>query len=86
MLKKLGVELRTAFGMHEKLVFIDEDIVYIGSLNVFSQRGTTEFMERVKSPSFAKKLKQIRNIDTLIDAPTRWGQTIEIHSHELPKD
>ena len=85
MLKKLGVELRTASGMHEKLVFIDEDIVYTGSLNVFSQRGTTEFMERVKSPSFAKKLKQIRNIDTLIDAPTRWGLTIEIPSSELPK-
>jgi DNA replication protein DnaC len=85
MLKKLGVELRTAFGMHEKLVFIDEDIVYIGSLNVLSQRGTTEFMERVQSPSFAKKLKQIRHIDTLIDAPTRWGQTIEIQSHKLPK-
>jgi len=71
-------------GMHEKLVIIDDAIVYSGSLNVLSHIGTTEFMGRGKSPSFAKKIMQFKNVDALIKAPTRWGSPIEVSLHELP--
>ncbi len=85
LLKKAGIELRTSWGMHEKLVFIDEEIVYTGSLNALSREGTTEFMERVKSPSFAKKLRNVRSVDTVVEAPIRGGPDITNSFQELPK-
>ncbi|MFL5624528.1 MAG: AAA domain-containing protein, partial [Ktedonobacteraceae bacterium] len=84
LLKKAGVEVRIMSGMHEKLVIIDEAIVYAGSLNVLSHIGTTEFMGRGKSPSFAKKIMQFKNVDALLKAPTHWGSAIEVSLHELP--
>lgn len=84
LLRKAGVEVRTMSGMHEKLVIIDDAIVYAGSLNVLSHIGTTEFMGRGKSPSFAKKILQFKSVDALIKAPTRWGSPIEVSLHELP--
>lgn len=84
LLRKAGVEVRTMSGMHEKLVIIDDAIVYAGSLNVLSHIGTTEFMGRGKSPSFAKKIMQFKNVDALIKAPTCWGSPIEVSLHELP--
>ena len=84
LLIKAGVELRTMSGMHEKLVIIDDAIVYAGSLNVLSHIGTTEFMGRRKSPGLAKKIMQFKNVDVLIKAPTRWGPPIEVFLHELP--
>lgn len=84
LLVKAGVELRTMSGMHEKLVIIDDAIVYAGSLNVLSHIGTTEFMGRRKSPSFVKKIMQFKNVDALVKAPTRWGLPIEVTLHELP--
>ena len=66
-------------------MFIDEEIVYTGSLNVLSHIGTTEFMQRAKSPKFAKKLRQFRDLDTLVEAPTKWGPDIQIFFEELPK-
>jgi hypothetical protein len=83
LLVKAGVELRTVSGMHEKLVIIDDDIVYAGSLNVLSHVGTTEFMGRRKSIGLVKKIVQFKNIDTLVKAPTFWGQAVEISLHEL---
>jgi len=84
LLRTAGVEVRTMSGMHEKLVIIDDAIVYAGSLNVLSHIGTTEFMGRGKSPGFAKKIMQFKNVETLIKAPTRWGSPIEVSIRELP--
>lgn len=55
--------------MHEKFVFIDEDVVYRGSLNPLSDIGTTEAVERVKSKQFVEKIWQFMNIGTTVEAP-----------------
>ncbi len=86
LLKEMDVELRTSSGMHQKLVFIDEEIVYTGSLNVLSHGATTEFMERVKSPKFVKKVWQFMNVDTVAQAPVKWGPEITILRWEMPED
>jgi len=61
LLKDTRIELRNLSGMHEKLVLIDEEIVYIGSLNVLSHANSTEIMLRVKSPGFVKEVWSITN-------------------------
>ncbi len=86
LLKEMDVELRTSSGMHQKLVFIDEEIVYTGSLNVLSHGATTEFMERVKSPRFVKKVWQFMNVDTVAQAPVKWGPEITIFRWDMPED
>lgn len=45
-LDELGVKLVFYRAMHQKLVFIDEHILYVGSLNPLSQRDLAETMDR----------------------------------------
>lgn len=85
LLKEMDVELRTLSSMHQKLVFIDDEIVYTGSLNVLSHGATTEFMERVKSPKFVKKVWQFMNVETVAQAPVKWGPEITISKWEMPE-
>ena len=40
-LSSIGVEVRERPGMHEKVILIDDDIAYIGSLNALSNSGRT---------------------------------------------
>ncbi len=49
MLMDWGVVIVPKAGMHEKLVFIDDDIIWVGSLNPLSFSNTQETMERRKS-------------------------------------
>ncbi len=46
---KIGVIVTHKMHMHEKLVFIDDDITWSGSLNPLSYANTQEVMERRKS-------------------------------------
>ena len=60
-LKKWGVTIIHKKNMHEKLIFIDGDILWSGSLNPLSFRDTQEVMERrvskVVYDDFAKTLR-----------------------------
>ncbi len=86
LLKNAGIELQTLLGLHEKFIFIDKEIVYTGSLNALSHNGTTEFMERVKSPSFSKKLWLFKQFDNLTKANVKLGPDIEIYqAYDLPR-
>src|SRR5208282_3791893 len=49
ILEKWGVIVIHKRRMHEKLIFIDDEIRWIGSMNTTSFRDTTEIMERVVS-------------------------------------
>lgn len=40
-LSSLGVQVRERPGMHEKVILVDDDIAYIGSLNALSNSGRT---------------------------------------------
>jgi hypothetical protein len=53
-----GIVLDTRTVTHEKVVVIDEEIVWHGSLNMFSQneKRTTELMTRTVSKSYAKSI------------------------------
>jgi PLD-like domain len=85
LLKDAGVQLRQPDDMkHEKFIFIDDEIVYVGSLNSLSQIKTTEFMERVKSPGYVRQLKKFKQVDDVAKAPTIWGSPIEVSHDELP--
>lgn len=84
ILRDAGVELRTRGRMHEKLIFVDDDVVYEGSLNTLSHADTTEFMLRVQSPQFAMQLKQFMDVDAVKKKPVHTGMDIEIAVRELP--
>lgn len=53
-LRGLGAVVVTATGLHGKDVIIDERIIYTGSLNWSSHRGTGEWINRIDSAQFAK--------------------------------
>jgi hypothetical protein len=85
LLKGAGVQLRQPDDMkHEKFVFIDDEIAYIGSLNPLSQIKSTEFMERVKSPSYVCQLKKFKQVDDVVKAPIICGPPIKVFHDELP--
>jgi hypothetical protein len=52
--------------MHEKLVFIDEDITWSGSLNPLSFSNTQEIMERRKSKTVLRDYFQILRLQELL--------------------
>ncbi len=72
-LKNIGVSILHKKEMHEKVILIDDNIVWTGSLNVLSYTGNTgEIMERRKDISSDKSLfcnfVKLFDIDYLINA------------------
>jgi hypothetical protein len=54
-------------GMHEKLIFIDEGILWSGSLNPLSFSNTQEVMERRKSPAVVSDFSKTLRLKELVD-------------------
>jgi phospholipase D-like protein len=52
--------------MHEKLVFVDGDIAWTGSLNVLSFRNTEEWMGRWKSQRVVEDFSRPLNLDNIL--------------------
>lgn len=65
-LSEIGVVVMHKMRMHEKLVFIDEDITWSGSLNPLSFSNTQEVMERRKSKCVLDDYFQILRIQELL--------------------
>lgn len=65
-LEKVGVAVIHKLRMHEKLVFIDDDVTWSGSLNPLSFSNTQEIMERRKSEAVQKDYSKILRLDELI--------------------
>jgi KaiC/GvpD/RAD55 family RecA-like ATPase len=53
------------YGTHEKVLVLDEQASYVGSLNVLSHKTTREVMVRVPGTQFAKRLQQLLGVATL---------------------
>ena len=53
-------------GMHEKLVFVDDDVVWIGSLNPLSYSNTEEIMERRHSRLVSADYQKTLRITELV--------------------
>jgi hypothetical protein len=49
-------EFREIPKMHEKLAVFDDQIVWLGSLNILSHHKASEIMVRIESPDFAKSI------------------------------
>ena len=65
-LSEIGVVVVHKMRMHEKLVFIDDDITWSGSLNPLSFSNTQEVMERRKSKAVLGDYFQILRLTELI--------------------
>ena len=67
-LKNIGVFIYHKKGMHEKIILIDDDIIWTGSLNSLSFTGNTgEIMERRVCEEIAKDYKKILNVDSVLE-------------------
>ncbi len=84
LLQNAQVTVHYRTEMHEKFVLIDKDIIYIGSLNVLSHAGTTDYMYRMRSSSVAEKLKRNWQVEMILARPEKEGSVIEIFVKELP--
>ena len=68
-LTQCGIHIIHKKGMHEKVIIIDDDIVWIGSLNVLSFGGTTkEVMCKIISKEGAKEFAEIFDIQHILEA------------------
>ena len=65
-LAEVGIAVIHKLRMHEKLVFIDDDVTWSGSLNPLSFSNTQEIMERRKSEAVLKDYFQVLRLHELI--------------------
>lgn len=65
-LQEIGAVVMHKMRMHEKLVFIDDDITWLGSLNPLSFSNTQEVMERRKSKAVQEDYFQILRLQEFL--------------------
>jgi hypothetical protein len=61
--ERIGVVVLPIMGVHEKVALIDRKVLYDGSLNILSQRDSTELMHRFKGSNVAKQMAGFLRID-----------------------
>ena len=66
--RRWGVTVLHKLHMHEKLVFIDDDILWSGSLNSLSFTDTQEVMERRVSREVVEDYTRVLRLDALLAA------------------
>lgn len=62
-LQRVGVHVLFTGGHHRKLVILDRNILYEGSLNVLSQNDSSEVMRRIESTKLAWQMIRFVEID-----------------------
>lgn len=68
-LRAIGVSILHKRGMHEKLIFIDSDAIWIGSLNALSFTGLTgEVMQRHADQELTREYEKLFDIEHLCGA------------------
>lgn len=65
-LQRIGVQVLYTAGHHRKLVILDRQILYEGSLNVLSQNDSCEVMRRVESSQLAWQMARFVGIDKFL--------------------
>jgi len=66
-LKKLGIKLIPKKKLHEKVAFIDDKVCWLGSLNILSHSGTSEFMLSIRKKEVVEQLYHFFGIQVSID-------------------
>ena len=64
-LQMIGVTVLYTGKLHRKLAIIDEEILWEGSLNIFSQSDSSEIMRRIVSNDLAYQTKRFIGVDKL---------------------
>jgi hypothetical protein len=82
-LSEIGVIVMHKMHMHEKLVFIDDDIIWSGSLNPLSFSNTQEVMERRKSKAVLDDYFQILRLNGLLAIPGKAESKCPICGSEM---
>jgi AAA domain-containing protein/phospholipase D-like protein len=86
-LSSTGIRVIHKPRMHEKLVFIDRDIAWTGSLNVLSFRDTQEWMGRWKSPDVVKDFSRPLRLDDVLQLYSTQDAKCPVCGSELvPKE
>ncbi|HUD07511.1 MAG TPA: phospholipase D-like domain-containing protein [Candidatus Saccharimonadales bacterium] len=65
-LQRIGVHVLYTAGHHRKIVLIDRQILYEGSLNVLSQNDSCEVMRRIESSQLAWQMARFVGIDKFL--------------------
>lgn len=68
-LQEAGAVVMHKMRMHEKLVMVDTDIVWVGSLNTLSHSNTQEIMERRQSRAVFEDYVRLLRLDHLLAVP-----------------
>jgi hypothetical protein len=82
-LRSWGIFVVPKKAMHEKLVFVDDDIVWVGSLNPLSFRDTREIMERRRSKKVSEDYRKTLQLDIAFSAYEQGDDTCPICGSEL---
>jgi Cdc6-like AAA superfamily ATPase len=80
---EIGVRVMHKLRMHEKLVFIDDDIAWSGSLNPLSFSSTQEIMERRKNRKILSDYFQILRLNDLLQIQGRPESQCPICGNEM---
>lgn len=76
-LQDIGVKVFHKKGMHEKIILVDDNITWIGSLNALSYSGETgEVMERRDNPDLAADYAQKFNIESISSVAVKVNERI----------
>lgn len=68
-LRAIGVHILHKQGMHEKLIFVDSEAVWIGSMNVLSFTGLTgEIMQRHADGELTREYEKLYDIEHICGA------------------
>jgi hypothetical protein len=90
-LDRWGVRIVHKKGMHEKLVIVDDRVLWQGSLNPLSFSATQEIMERRESTEIVSQYSRVLRVDDLLN-PYGAGETrcpycgSEVIASEGPKE
>jgi hypothetical protein len=83
ILGRWGVTVLHKFHMHEKLVFVDNELLWSGSLNSLSFTDTQEVMERRVSPAVVDDYARVLRLDALLAAHETREDRCPVCSGEL---
>ena len=62
-LRREGVIVRIRKNMHEKVILIDDTLVWQGSLNLLSHKSTKEQMQRMVSKKVQKEVSELLDLN-----------------------
>ena len=76
-IRQRGIELVDRDKMHEKIIVIDEKILYHGSLNALSFNDTTESMLRILTPRIVREVSEYIQSEKLYESKQSKGLDLD---------